>query len=230
MQVSDAEGLAFPGIVGAGGGGNTNGGSIPGNDGVLNRNLGAPVTAPGTYYLGFLYQISSQYFPHNAAVRIGDTDASSPEQAFGGVWSSAWQWQLTKNDGGVWSSASTGIANTKDVTHFVMKLDLVNGVGDTADLFVNPANAAALGEGSDASVTFTEDFEGIKNIAIVLTYEENSVGDFNFDEIRLGTEASDMFGAVPEPSSLVLAAVVLVGYAVFRRRRHHRICQVNTPQ
>ena len=190
MQVSTTGGLTFAGIVGAAGGGNTNSGGSEDNDGVLNRNLASPVTAPGTYYLGFLTQISSQYIPHNAAVRLGDTDASSPEQVFAGAWSSASAWQLTKNDGGSWSSESTGTSRDKQVTHFVMKLELVDGVDDTADLFVNPADAAALAGLGDASIAFDEDFDGIKNIAIVLTNQVNSVGDFSFDEIRLGTQAS----------------------------------------
>ena len=228
MQVSGAGGLTFAGIVGAGGGGDTNSGASEENDGVLNRNLANPVTAPGTYYLRFLYQMSQN--PHNAAVRLGDTDANSPEQAFGGAWNNEYTWQLTKNDGGNWVSASTGITETDSVTHFVMKLGLVSGLGDTAELFVNPANAAALAGLGDASIQFSDDFDGIKNIAIVLTNQFNSLGDFSFDEIRLGTEASDMFGAVPEPSSLVLATGALVAFAVFLLRNRRRMRQANSRQ
>jgi hypothetical protein len=230
MQVSGAGGLTFAGIVGAGGGGDTNSGGSEDKDGVLNRNLASPVTAPGTYYLGFLYQISSQHSPHNAAVRIGDTDASSPEQLFGGAWNSESAWQLSKNDGDIWGNVSTGITKTTNVTHFVMKVNLVTGLGDFAELFVNPANAAALAGLGDASIQFSNDFNGIRNIAIVLTNQDDFLGDFSFDEIRLGTEASDMFGAVPEPSSLVLATGALVAFAVFRLRNRRRMRQSSSRQ
>jgi len=44
-------------------------------------------------------------------------------------------------------------------------------------------------------------------------------GRVEFDEIRLGTEFGDVAPIVPEPSTLVLAAMGLLGFGLFVRRK-----------
>jgi hypothetical protein len=143
----------------------------------------------GTYYFGFLLKLSAT--PHKAYVQIR-VDGS--HQAIAGVWGSADpNWSISKNDGGGYSTSNTAIAKSTSATHFVIKLTLISGTGDTAELFVDPANEAALSGASDASVTFTNDFLGPAEMRFVRQNNGGNDGSVIWDEIRVDTDPAKMF-------------------------------------
>lgn len=217
--VSSTGGLTVPAVTSAGGGGLTVSGGSETNDGFISRSLATPITASGTYYFSFVMQMSGS--PHNAAGFIDEGSAvsdGSAERLYAGAWNNESEWRIIAKDGTSFPSVTTGISETTVPTHFVLRLNMNSSGNDTAQLFVNPADAAALSGAPDSAWTYLNDFEQISSVGVLLTNIDVSgaQGDIAFDEIRLGTEASDMFGAVPEPSALLQ---LLGGLLLLQRRR-----------
>lgn len=110
--------------------------------------------------------------------------------------------------------ADSGVdANIGTTYMIVLKATRVGGANYTGELWVNPSS---LTEGSpDATIGDT----GIGNIGTFLVRTANHEdGDaFQIDNIRVGTEWSDVVLAVPEPSAALLGGLGIL--TLLRRRR-----------
>lgn len=202
------------GSLSTAGGGATGGANGAADNLWVNRDLGTPITAPGTYYFGFLLQQTGIADAKHNYIRL---QAGGGSWAGAGSWNSSTEWQLIRNNGGGYGTVSTGDSEDNDLTYFVIKLAFNASSDEIAYLYVDPADAAALAGSADASYTFSTQWDTISTIQASLVGQSGDVGTMAFDEIRLGTEAADMFSIIPEPSTFALAAFGLLGLA--RRKR-----------
>ncbi|MFC1463013.1 hypothetical protein ACFLQU_05335 [Verrucomicrobiota bacterium] len=192
VSVSNSLGLTNSALPGLSAGGGAMTGTASGDLAGVKRNLETALLT-GTNYFGFIMQVTNS--PYHAAFAIDD--GISQCVAYGGIWDAQGTWQLARKDGAGWGRINTGIAVTTDPTFFVIKLEL--GATDTARLFVNPANAAALAGAGDASYTYGQQFSQSGPALPAFWRQDNggNTGNFTIDEIRFGTEAEDMFSAIP---------------------------------
>lgn len=185
-------------------------------DGTVNisRALASTISAVGTYYFSFLINITDN--PNNAGLVLADADT---DRLYVGSWNGQGgntEWRLTKYDGS-YVGQNTGINDTAGTTfHLVVRFELKSGSNDVADLFINPANAAALAGASDATVSFA-DFSQIGNITISRNNSSTADGSFIMDEVLIATQASDVFAPIPEPHVALLGG--LGALLLLRRKR-----------
>ena len=127
----------------------------------------------------------------------------------------------TKND----QVPDGGVAFENGTTYFVVGRmtidtnDINFEVEDTVDIWLNPAedlSGAAVGSGDSTDTDFTASNDDYDFDRINIWAHQNL--DVTFDEIRLGTEFSDV-AVIPEPST---AALIVVGAALMCARRRRR--------
>ena len=123
----------------------------------------------------------------------------------GGVGNNNW---LLENLGGARQVQSNTAITTGQTTLLVLKMETLVG-NDRFTLFVNPS------DGAEPSVGFVKTDLDLGTADRITMYH---AGSFAFDEIRIGTNFSDVVTAVPEPSSalLMLAGATI---ACYRRKR-----------
>jgi len=210
--VSDSAGLTHGALPGVTYGGSARTGST---SGAIRRDLATPLSTPGTYYFGFLLKAAGN--AHNAVLGLDEGENTSDNLAYGGAWNSRAFWRLAQKDGSAYSDHNTFVRETANTTLFVMVLELKSSGQDRSKLYVNPANAAGLSNVPQAEHFYTNDFSQVATVRAGLTNQSTSVGSFVFDEIRIGTQAADMFSLIPEPGTL--ASLALGGLVALRRRR-----------
>ena len=210
--VSDSDGLTHSSLSGVTAGGSASTGTAGGG---VWRDLATPPASPGTYYFGFLMKASGN--AHNAVVGLVENDDGTGNILYSGSWNSQATWRMAERDGADYSDRDTHIAETGNTTLFVVKLYLRATSPDSAALYVNPADAAALSAAPNAEYSYVRDFSQVSMVRAAVVNQGASNGSFIFDEIRIGTEAADMFSTVPEPMSLALLA--LGGLVTVLRRR-----------
>jgi hypothetical protein len=128
-----------------------------------------------------------------------------------------WQqttWGLERSGGGGGGNSAVAISDTP--AWLVVRIDFnaaAGGVNEVVSLWVNPSSASEPLVGA-ADVTFESNDFGFNRVRV----GSGNLADkrFNFDEIRLGTEWSDV---VPEPMTLLLLGAGALATAVSRRRR-----------
>jgi len=167
----------------------------------VTRVLETAITNAGTYYFGFLIQQTHPGANHNF-LRLKDTSGSVWSCA--GSWNSLTTWQLIRKDPAgpgqsAWDSIGTGVNETEDITHMVIKFELGAAGSGVASLYINPANAAALGGSANATYTYSSPWTEIYSVSASRTTLSGKDGVMAFDEIRLGTEAADMFDPIYRP-------------------------------
>lgn len=217
FQVTTASGLTHSSNTSSGGTMNTGTSTAAAFSGI-NRNFATPISATGDVYFGFLMQQPTGNSPRAAGISLS---GGASTQVFAGAWDNTTFWQLTRNiPTNQFGSISTTVSESTATIFFVLKMELTGG-NDTARLFVNPANAAALTGAGNASYVFTS---GTNNFAAptgLSLFRQNQasggVGNVSIDEVRVGTAAADMFTLIPEPSTALLGALGLLG--LLRRRR-----------
>ena len=216
--VSNTGGLTDGALPVAGGGASTGTDTTNGTWVGITRTLANPITTSGTYYFGYLIQQPVDGAHHNL-LRL--QDASADHWAAGGSWNDSSQWQLVRKDGSgsAFGSENTGVNETANVTHLVIKFELNTSGNETISLYVDPIDAAALSVAGDASYTYSTQWSDISKVNAARNIQSGNVGNMAFDEIRIGTEAADMFSVIPEPGSLALLG--LGGLLVASRRRRH---------
>lgn len=151
--------------------------------------------------------------PNNNAVLIGQYGAN-PWNAF----TTLLYLDLRPEGQGVSGQVGlgTGIGVTTATSYWVAKIQFdTNGTLDDVRFFVNPASAADLANNVGVSARINNQNIGALNT--FSAYVDGSTG-FDFDEVRIGTEATDMFGAVPEPELPLILSILLAAVAVTRRR------------
>ena len=210
--VSSSGGLTHGYLPDVTDGGSASTGSAGGS---VSRDLGTPITSPGSYYFGFLMKASGN--AHNAYLGLVENGDGTGNLLYGGSWNSNSTWRLAKRDGSSYWDRDTHVAETANTTLFVLKLYMSASGTDASSLYVNPANAAVLSGTPNAYYTFTHDFGRVSTVRAGLSNRTGATGSFIFDEVRIGTEAGDMFSEVPEPTSLALLAVA--GLALWKRRK-----------
>ena len=180
----------------------------------ISRSFSSSLPTVGDVYFGFLMQQPTGNIPQGAGLSLaGGTD----KNVWAGTWNGAAQWQLARQAGaGNFSNATTGVNESTATFFFVLKMTLGAG-NDTAILYVNPANAAALaGAGNASYVNFT-DFATPTALNLFRQNSGANDGNVSIDEVRVGTAAADMFATIPEPSAALLGGLGLL--ALLRRRR-----------
>lgn len=212
-NVSSSTNLTHPGVTSSGGG--VTAGTNSTSDNMFhNRSLGSAISASGTVYFSFLLQRTGN--PSKAGVRIQNSGGTM--YAGGGSWDSTSTWELYTRNGGSFPKTSTGIAETTTVTQFVIKMDFTTS-SHKAFLFVNPATGSSLANvDADADYTFGTNWDNIGKVQASHVGTSGNTGSMAFDEIRIGTEAADMFGAIPEPSTGLLAVFASSVFLLRRRR------------
>ncbi|QTN32096.1 PEP-CTERM sorting domain-containing protein [Akkermansiaceae bacterium] len=188
----------------------------------MSRNLASGISS-GTVYVGWLAEKGGS---DPTQMWLSLNTSANNDRIGAGIWpSSSTQWRLIRNDSGSFGDLSSGKAITDEAAHFVIKLDLSPGNPDTARLFVNPASAGDL-TNANADATYTFSGTGIAADLTTITLSRQNANTPNgdgqidqvaFDEIRIGTEAADMFSVIPEPSSAAL--IGLSTFLMLRRRR-----------
>ncbi len=169
----------------------------------VTRVLETAITNAGTYYFGFLIQQTHPGAKHNF-LRLQNTSASVWSAA--GSWNASTQWQLIRKDPdgpgqSDWDSVSAGVSETEDITHMVIKFELDAADSEVASLYINPANAAALGGSANATYTYGSPWTEIHAVNASRTTESGGDGVMAFDEIRVGTTPEDMFDPIFRPPS-----------------------------
>ncbi|MBX6316095.1 MAG: PEP-CTERM sorting domain-containing protein [Isosphaeraceae bacterium] len=109
---------------------------------------------------------------------------------------------VIEDRGGARQHASGVSAVVGEAALLVVRADLMPG-NDRFTLYVNPTPGAP--EPSSGTVKFDSDVGTATGLTIY------STGAFSIDEIRVGTTFADVVPVVPEPSSLVLAGLGLLG-------------------
>jgi hypothetical protein len=164
------------------------------------RDLATPIASVGTNYFGFLLQQTGSADAKHNYVRLMTTSGFGGGSWVGaGSWNASSEWQLIRNNASGYGSVTTGDTEDNDVTYFVIKLDTSTEGSEVAYLYVDPTNAAALSGPADASYTYTVGWNAdISRVQASLVGASGDVGTMAFDEIRIGTEASDMFATLEQ--------------------------------
>lgn len=210
FQVTTTGGLTHASSTGTGGAANS-GTSLADAFITASRSFTTSLPATGDVYFGFLMQQTGT--PQGAGISLS---GGTSTELWAGTWNNATQWQLARNiPTNQYGNITTGVNESTSTVFFVLKLELTSG-NDTARLFVNPANAAALTGAGNASYTYTN-FATPTGLSL---FRQNSTGDGNvsIDELRVGTAAADMFATIPEPSTALLCSLGL--FALLHRRRN----------
>jgi hypothetical protein len=123
------------------------------------------------------------------------------------------RWSL---DGGV--TADPGVAITNNAVTFLVGR-ITFGTETKVDLFINPA-AGPLPPTTLPAATriFTADgqpFDGIGSVGVIM--QGRTAPEFEFDEIRIGTQWSDIAAPEPGTAATLLAGIGILG--MIRRRR-----------
>lgn len=126
-------------------------------------------------------------------------------------------WTLNNNAAG--ALPSTGAFTAGQTALLVMRIDFVAGVGDTFNLWVNPALGEPLGA-ANASISLLSDWGGLSQ----LNLRPTTLNAMTLDEFRMGTtlESVTPFTAVPEPSAVAFLGLAGLALGVASRRRRRR--------
>lgn len=113
--------------------------------------------------------------------------------------------------------SASAVTLTNGVDYFVIGKMFFNASGDDRlDVWVNPgdfSSTSALGS-SDMFVETANTFTDFVDVWI----SNGANATYNFDELRIGSELNDV-SPIPEPSSLVLMGLAILGLTFLRRSR-----------
>ena len=181
----------------------------------IGRNLSTTVGADGTQ-AWLSYRIQNNNTSGAEAFAVVFTTLSEARRvimgatsAVGGQSSSDGQFDLAF----IPTGANQDYAARDTGNHFeVLRFDFGAGNNDTVTLFQDPTTVTDFNGTGDAQLTGIDaTFDGIAFTATNAT--------LRWDEIRLGTTLEDVtVGVVPEPSTMALVGLGLLGLAVRRRR------------
>lgn len=221
FTVQPTEDLAYSGLIGATGrvyAAYSSGASISRH--FTEVSSGAVYFGAVVQYWAADYAIRFVEFSNGTSgVRLGQFTGSGGE--------SSTQWLDLMPVGGGLVGTNTGIAVTNQPTYLVGKIEFnTSGSLDSMRLWINPAGASDLQSNANASASSLNlyDIGSVNTFTYYLnTWNPSSPGGY-FDEIRVSTSASLMFGAIPEPSAYaVLAGLGALGLALRRLHRQPKV-------
>lgn len=195
--VTNTGNLSYAAFPTAGGGGQAGSGAS-GDQMYFGRFLAQSITNSGTYYFGFLLQQTGSANAKHNYLRL---QSSNGHFAGAGSWNSSATWQLICYQGSYLDvDRDTGISETTDVTHFVIKFVFDTSGDESVYVYVDPADAEtlAINGNADTSHTFSSQWTSLQRVHGNLE-TVNTSGTMAFDEIRIGTAPQDMFTPIVIP-------------------------------
>jgi hypothetical protein len=183
------------------------GGSAP-----LYRTLGTTYSTAGNiYYVSFMEDVDSNPAGSYAGVSLFNTAAGKQEQFFMG------QDDLNKN----WSmelsaTGGRGVSNTAiSPQHAVLMVVELNGITNTASLFVNPTSLGGSAPATpDATLNLTGQEFSFNEIRIAAGAGQT----MDVDEFRLGTTFAAVTPTVPEPATWTMMLLGFAGLGMMGRQ------------
>lgn len=212
--------LAYTGLTGATGLASASGSGVS-----ITRTF--PAVSSGTIYFGALVQYSSATQSIRLINLVGTENTTN---TFGTVLLGQYypnspntpmtQWVVARpaDTGAVGSQigADTSVTISTTTTYLVGKIEFnTSGSNDSIWFWLNPSSSTDLQSNTGYNGSLINQID-VGNMG---SFDAYTTSSFTFDEVRISTMATDMFGAIPEPSTYAaLAGLAALGFAALRRR------------
>lgn len=187
-----------------------------------------PPVGTGTLYFGALIQYTNTVSGIRLVSLSGPGSGNSGFVSLGQYGANPWSAFTTlqyldarpaSGDVGSQVGQSSGVSITTQTTHLVGKIQFdTSGSSDSMWFWVNPPDATAVQDTTGFQASLINPYN-IGSMGSFYVYVDHPSAGFYFDEVRVATSAADLFGAVPEPTALVLLTVATL--LAWRCRQSH---------